>query len=383
MTSQVEGENLVIFFDKRVDTNNAAEVEAEINKFAAANPNLNLEFDAENLEYISSVGLRLLMKLRKRAKKNLVVRNVSNNVAEVFETSGFTKFINVQKKLRQISVDGLQQIGRGSSGVVYRLDAENILKVYNQKWTLADVKIERTNSQQAFLSGLDTAIAYDVVRVGENFGIVYEMLNAVTLDKIFIETPEKIVPYTKKIVAFIKKQHQIEYDGDSCIQRRIEISRKNPKLNDETREIMVKILQSVPECKNFCHCDLNLGNIVLQDGNFLLIDMGEICCGHPVFDISWIYFMYDIRRRVLQMMNKKSDFGPAVMPKIFWQTFAQEYFNTTDAATLAHFERELLPHGLINVLLATISRNIPPPAIEYYQGLLKQEWTKGIAPLDF
>lgn len=383
MTSQVEGENLVIFFDERVDTNNSAEVEAAINKFASANPNLNLEFDAENLEYISSIGLRILLKFRKRAKKNLVVRNVSKDVAEVFETSGFTKFFDVQKKMRRISVDSLQQIGRGSTGVVYRLDAENILKVYNNNWTLADVQTERTNSQQAFLSGLDTAIAYDVVRVGENFGIVYEMLNAVTLDKIFVESPEKIVPYTKKLVDFIKKQHQIEYDGDSCIQRRIEISRKNPKLDDETREIMVKILESVPERKNFCHVDLNLSNIVLQDGNFLLIDMGEICCGHPIFDISWIFFMYEIRRQILQRFNKKSDIGPAVMPEIFWRTFAQEYFNTTDAATLAHFESELFPHALIQVLLSTVTRDVPPPAIAHYQGLLKQAWAKGIVPLDF
>ncbi len=69
MTSQVDGENLVIFFDERVDTKNAAEVEAAIKKFAAANPALNLEFDAENLEYISSVGLRILLKFRKLAKK--------------------------------------------------------------------------------------------------------------------------------------------------------------------------------------------------------------------------------------------------------------------------------------------------------------------------
>lgn len=98
MTSQVEGENLVIFFDERVDTKNAAEVEAAIKIFVAVNPKLNLEFDAENLEYISSIGLRILLKFRKLAKKNLVVRNVSKDVAEVFETSGFTKFLDVRKK---------------------------------------------------------------------------------------------------------------------------------------------------------------------------------------------------------------------------------------------------------------------------------------------
>ncbi|MBO4400655.1 MAG: phosphotransferase [Selenomonadaceae bacterium] len=383
MTSQVEGENLVIFFDKRVDTNNSAEVEAAINKFVAANPALNLAFDAENLEYISSIGLRILLKFRKRMKKNLVVRNVSKDVAEVFETSGFTNFFDVQKKMRRISVDGLQQIGKGTSGVVYRLDAENILKVYNDNWTLADVQLERANSQQAFLSGLDTAIAYDVVRIGENFGIVYELLNAVSLDKILIENPAEIEPYTKKFADFVKKQHQIEFDGASGLQQRIETCKKITAVDAETREIMMKFLESVPERRNFSHGDLNLSNVIVQDGNFLLIDMGEISCGHPIFDISWIYFMYEIRRRILQRFNKKSYMGPTVMPEIFWQTFAQEYFNTKDAATLAHFDQEISPFALIQVLFSTTKRTLPPQAIVNYQALLKQAWAQGIIALDF
>ena len=383
MTSQVEGGNLVIFFDERVDTKNAAEVEAAIKKIVAANPALNLEFDAENLEYISSIGLRILLKFRKLAKKNLVVRNVSKDVAEVFEVSGFNSFFDVRKKMRRISVEGLEQIGRGTSGVVYRLDAENILKVYNELWTLADVQLERANSQQAFMIGIDTAIAYDVVRVGENFGIVYELLNAVALDKIFVENPAEIEPYTKKFVEFVKKQHEIEFDGTSGRQRRIEACKQVTAVDDETREIMAKILAGVPERRNFSHGDLNLSNVILQGGDFLLIDMGEISCGHPIFDVSWLYFMYEIRRRMMIKFNKKSTRGPAVMPEIFWQTFAREFFNTTDAATLAHFEREIFPFALIQVLIATIKRPLPPPAIEFYQTELKRAWAKGVAPLDF
>jgi len=97
MTSKIEGEKSVIFFDSRIDTNNATEVEAEIKNFVEKNLKLILEFDAENLEYISSVGLRILLKFRKIFKKNLVVKNVSKEVAEVFEMSGFTKFFDVQK----------------------------------------------------------------------------------------------------------------------------------------------------------------------------------------------------------------------------------------------------------------------------------------------
>ncbi len=95
MNAQVEGGKLVIFLDERIDTNNSAEVESSMKSFVAEHPDLTLEFDAEKLQYISSVGLRILLKLRKAAAHNLVIRNVSRDVAEIFEVTGFTNFFDL------------------------------------------------------------------------------------------------------------------------------------------------------------------------------------------------------------------------------------------------------------------------------------------------
>lgn len=379
MTAKVEGEKLLIFFDKKVDTKNAVGVENEIKNFVSENENLILEFDAENLEYISSVGLRILLKFRKKFKQNLIIRNVSKEVFEVFETSGFTKFFEVQKKMRQISVENLQKIGQGSTGSVYKLDDENILKVYYENWTLENVKNERENSQQAFLSGLDTAIAYDVVKVGKSYGIVYEMLNADTLEKVILANPEQTEIYAKKFVEFVKKQHGIEFDGISSKQERIKLSKKIKYISDKTHEIIFEILETVPERKNFSHGDLNLSNIVIQDENFLMIDMGEISCGHPIFDISWIYFMYVIRQRI-----PKKVIGPKFMPEIFWKIFSQEYFNTKDEKILQHFEQELLPQAVVQLLIASITRTfLPKEAIDHYAQVLNQIYDAGLPQIDF
>ena len=61
---------------------------------------------ADRLEYISSAGLRVLMKLRKKAGKALPVLNVSPEVFEVFEMTGFTELLDVKKRLREIAVEG-------------------------------------------------------------------------------------------------------------------------------------------------------------------------------------------------------------------------------------------------------------------------------------
>ena len=62
---EVKGNKLVVYIEGRIDTNNAAEAEAEINKIINNNSGYELVFDAAKLEYISSAGLRVLMKVRK------------------------------------------------------------------------------------------------------------------------------------------------------------------------------------------------------------------------------------------------------------------------------------------------------------------------------
>ena len=70
----------------KIDTTNAAEFEKEI---MAAKPT---EIDASQLEYISSSGLRVLMKLRKTVGE-VTIANVSTDVYEIFEVTGFTEIL--------------------------------------------------------------------------------------------------------------------------------------------------------------------------------------------------------------------------------------------------------------------------------------------------
>ena len=137
-------------------------------------------------------------------------------------------------------------------------------------------------------------------------------------------------------------------------------------------------MEKVPESKTFSHTDLNLSNIVVQDENFLMIDMGEICSGHKIFDIAWIFYMYVIRQRVA-----KKPIGPKFMPEIFWKTFSQEYFNTKDEKILQHFEAELYPHGMIQVLISSLTRDLPPQIFGHYSKILKEINSRGLPEIDF
>ena len=67
MKKKLEDNRLTICLNGRVDSTNAAEFEKELLEAVAGVPEAEIILDAETLEYISSAGLRGLMKLRKQA----------------------------------------------------------------------------------------------------------------------------------------------------------------------------------------------------------------------------------------------------------------------------------------------------------------------------
>ena len=66
MKSLFENNVLTVFLEGRIDSNNAPTVEGEIMAAIDKTPNTEIMLDAEELGYISSAGLRVLMKLRNR-----------------------------------------------------------------------------------------------------------------------------------------------------------------------------------------------------------------------------------------------------------------------------------------------------------------------------
>ena len=157
-------EGLLLKLCGHIDSANAGEVEAEINRIRGEIPEGSITVDCDDLEYISSAGLRILLRLRK-AVPDISVINVSAEVYDVFEMTGFTEMLNIQKAYRKISVDGCEVIGQGANGKIYRIDADTIVKVFLNHDSLQEIKRERELARTAFVLGIPTAIPYDVVRI--------------------------------------------------------------------------------------------------------------------------------------------------------------------------------------------------------------------------
>ena len=105
----IEDNALVIALNGHIDSSNAADVEKEINQLRDENTFENVYLDAENLEYISSAGLRIILRLRKNYSE-LKIMNVHPDVYEILDMTGFTEMIDVEKAYRRLSVTDVKRL---------------------------------------------------------------------------------------------------------------------------------------------------------------------------------------------------------------------------------------------------------------------------------
>ena len=90
-------DSLTFTLDGRLDTTTAPQLEAELN--ASLEGVKALVFDMEKLAYVSSAGLRVLLKAQKTMNKqgSMTIRNAGSEIMEIFEVTGFDEILNIEK----------------------------------------------------------------------------------------------------------------------------------------------------------------------------------------------------------------------------------------------------------------------------------------------
>ena len=132
---------LVISLPRRIDSSSAPEVARAIEEARSMFSACPVVLDCSGLEYISSTGLRVILRLKKAVRDTRLIE-VSSEVYEILEMTGFTEMMDVSKAFRTFSTEGCEIIGRGSNGIIYRIDPETVVKAYRNPgrclncWTL-------------------------------------------------------------------------------------------------------------------------------------------------------------------------------------------------------------------------------------------------------
>ena len=276
----------------RIDSNNAQAAEREICSVLAASDGARPILDASELAYISSAGLRVLLRLRQE-HNDLSIINVNSEVYEILEMTGFTEMIRVERAYRVISVDNCEQIGRGANGAVYRLDNENVVKVYNDSEALDDIRREREKAKLALILGIPTAISYEIVRIGESYGSVFELLNARSFSEILASEPQSFDRCVNEFASLLKLIHSTVVPEGKLPEYKpyalTLVSGIDGMLTSDEQAKLNELVRAIPDSSRMIHGDYHTKNLMEQNGEVLVIDMDTLSVGDPIFDIASIY----------------------------------------------------------------------------------------------
>lgn len=301
----------------------------------------------------------MILKLRKE-EPQLAIINVSADVYDVFDMTGFTDMVTVEKACPKMSVEGCEFIAKGANGAVYRYDDETIVKPYFAKDALPEIKQERENARRAFVLGINTAIPYGIVRVGENYGTVTELLNATSVTKLIRNSPDDLTQAATYYIDMLKSIHAIEAkDGEVPDMRETALAWVEfvaPHLPEAQAAKLQALVTAIPKQNTLMHGDYHTNNIMVQNGEPLLIDMDTLCMGHPVFELGSMFNAF-IGFSELNPATAMDFFGYSFeVARKFWNLSLRMYLDTEDDAKCQSVAEKAMVIGYVRMLRRALRR---------------------------
>ncbi len=353
---------LTLSLSGHVDSANSTAVEEEITRVRKETAPWKVVFDCEKLNYISSAGLRIILRVKKAVPDTELI-NVSADLYGVFEMTGFTEMMKIGKAFRMISVAGCEAIGSGANGTVYRIDPDTIVKVYMNPDALPEINRERELARTAFVLGIPTAIPYDVVRIeGGGYGSVFELLSARSFAQLLISGEKTVDEIAKMSADLLKIIHSTSVKpGSMPGMKDVALGWADflrGYLPEKQSEKLCMLISAVPDDMHMLHGDFHIKNVMFQNGESLLIDMDTLCHGHPVFELASMFNAYvgysETDHTVIRnFLGISHETGTEL-----WKKTLGLYIGGSGAETVAEVEKMAMTVGYARIMRRSIRRGL-------------------------
>ena len=368
MRNTIENEYIVVYPEGKITSNNADALKTGIQEILSANPGKKLLIDLDDLEYISSAGLRVLLYYVKQQKgEKLIARNVNPEIYDIFQMTAFDLLMDIKRKLREFSVEGCEIIGQGAVGTVYRVDDDTIVKVYEVPDSLAMIENEQNMAKEAFIKGIPTAISYDMVKVGDKYGSVFELLRATTFNDELIKAPENRDELLRRYAGLLRQIHEVEMDPGVLPEARDVFLGYLDDLKGHMPEDLYgrlrELLSGMQENLHAVHGDIQMKNVMLSEDEPLLIDMDTLSTGDPVFDLQGIYVTYVLFNEDEPDNTEKFLGIPADLSQYVFDRTLEYYFEGKSREELEAARKKISLVGCIRFLYLVAVFNIGLPEL--------------------
>ena len=116
------------------------------------------------------------------------------------------------------------------------------------------------------------------------------------------------------------------------------------------------LIEAVPKRNTLMHGDYHTNNIMVQNGEPLLIDMDTLCMGHPVFELGSMFNAF-VGYSELNHQNMMDFFGYSFETAgRFWNLALRMYLGTEDEAVCQSVAEKAMIIGYTRMLRRAIRR---------------------------
>lgn len=289
--------SITIDLPEKISSENADDFKDELLKIDIPQGIKEVVFNGINLKYISSMGFRCLLSFAKEYPEiSIIVDELSPEVYEIFSVTGFTEIFNVKKRLSYIDLANCECLGEGMYGAVYRINSEQILKVFYGENSREHLEESQKNVRTAFMKGIPTTMPFSVVKTDKGYGQVFELLNTDTIARAIQQNEDKRNYYSREIAELSLLLANTHFEVGQLKNRndmlKAELLASDKFLEKADIDYLLTCIAAVPDRDTAVHGDFHAKNIMLLDDKPILIDMDDFSAGHPLWDVACIYRIY-------------------------------------------------------------------------------------------
>ena len=132
-------------------------------------------------------------------------------------------------------------------------------------------------------------------------------------------------------------------------------------MTDEEVDMLHRINDAIPESDTVVHGDFHPKNVMIQDGELILIDMADLTTGHPLYDMGSMALTHHlpVDSRLETITGMKGE-----MVRKLWKLFLANYLGTEDPQVIGLFEKKVSVVGLMKMAsVLTFNGNGDNPVI--------------------
>ena len=189
-----------------------------------------------------------------------------------------------------------RKLGEGAGSEVFEWEGNRkIVKLAKPNTSIAALRRELNNSRVAWAYGLPVPEPFELITVGERYGIVFERVYGESvLQRLVGDMMERRRfnmsgdLFEPRLSARLLHQVHSHAAPDLRSQRDtiVEDIRRAPYLTDSEKARLIADLTRLPEKQCLCHGDPNPGNILIRERDAVIIDWNDATAGNPEADVA-------------------------------------------------------------------------------------------------